>query len=79
MNLVQAVITEAGIYPPSAENRQGEWTWDVASRFEFSAIVARVCEKNIEEEDEEKFVAIGPLLSALLYLREKKKITYNTN
>lgn len=52
MDFVQAVITEAGIYPPSAENRQGERTRHVARRLELPAIVACVCKKNINFEEE---------------------------
>lgn len=45
VDLVQAVVTEAGIYPPGAENRQSEWTWYIARCLELSAVVARDCEK----------------------------------
>lgn len=48
VDLVQAVVTEAGIYPPGAENWQGKRTRHIARRLEFPAVVARVCEKNID-------------------------------
>lgn len=46
VDLVQAVVAEAGIYPPGAKNRQSEGTRNVARGLEFPAIIARVCEKN---------------------------------
>lgn len=40
MDLIQAIITEAGVYPSGAQNRQGERARYVACRFKLPAIVA---------------------------------------
>lgn len=42
MDLIQAIAAEAGVYPPGAQNRQGERTRYVACRFKLPAIVACV-------------------------------------
>lgn len=47
MELVQAVVAEAGIYPSGAQNRQGERTRYVACRFEFPPIIACIYEEII--------------------------------
>lgn len=45
VDFIQAVVTEAGVNPPGAQNRQGERTRYVARRFELPAVVAYVCEE----------------------------------